>query len=208
VTNTSSQPQSWTAGDLVLAGRCTAQCLLAFNSPCDCPCNGRWHGRLTAAEIGDPKVPWYARHCGYSQLVLDQLCPAIRSGIPEFNRHYHSAKRDHRVFAVAQRRGRVWETHVDVCTEWSRDNGCAYFPDEAIDMWEALLIALIRARRAKSGSCGRELPTAYGVKTQAEAQVLGAVAVEMHAGNCDGARACLAALDEDGFVRPYQRVTA
>jgi hypothetical protein len=39
---------------------------------------------------------------------------------------------------------------------------------------------------------------ASGVKTQAEAQVLGALAVELHAGNFDGARSCLRALNVDG----------
>jgi hypothetical protein len=48
------------------------------------------------------------------------LCPAIRAGIPEFNRHYRVAQRDHQVFAVAQRRDRTWETRVGVSTEWGR----------------------------------------------------------------------------------------
>ena len=189
----------WTAGDLVESGQCTPQCLLALNSKCDCPCNGRWHGVLAAAEVdADQARPWYARHCGYSQLILDNLCPAIRAGIPEYNRHYRAAIRDHRVFAVAQRHGQTWETHVDVCTAWSRENGYDRLADDAVELWGSILAALMRSWRIRSRSWGGELPTAYGVKTQAEAQVLGALAVELYAGNPDGARGCLAALAEDG----------
>lgn len=190
------QPQPWTAGDLIAAGRCTPQCLLAFNGKCDCPCNGRWHGKLTGTELGEARVPWYQRHCGYGQIVLNQLCPAIRGGVTDFNRCYRSAERDRQVFAVAQRHGKTWETHVDICTAWSvkwqhRD----YLSEDSVSLWREVMCALMRARRIRAGSVGREMADAYGVQTQAEAQILGVLAVELYAGNPDGARSCLAALE-------------
>jgi hypothetical protein len=201
-------PAAWTAGDLVAAGRCSPQCLLAFNGKCDCPCNGRWHGALTTAELGEARVPWHERHCGYTQPILDQLCPPIRSGVTDFNRHYRNATRDHSVFAVAQRCGKAWETHVDVGTACSiKGQRWDYLPEDSVSLWQDVICALMLARRLRGGSVGREMADAYGVQTQTEAQVLGALAVELHAGNPDGARSCLAALDEDGYVRPVRRVT-
>jgi hypothetical protein len=197
--------QRWTAGELLEARRCTPQCLLAVNGKCDCHCNGRWHGVLTSAEVdGAEAPPWYARRCYWAQSHLDEQCPVVPSSIAAFNRHYRAAKRAHVSFAVAQRRGKNWEMHFDAETEeWD-----SALSDEATVMWDEILIALIRARRVDSGGTGKSLLTAYRVRSQVEAQVLGVIARDLLCGNLDGARSCLAALAEDGFVRPFKRVSS
>src|SRR5215470_17318486 len=68
-----------------------------------------------------------------------------RPGVPEYNRHYKAAIRDHRVFAVAQRHGKTWETHVDVCTAWSRKNGYERLTDDAAELWGSILAALLHS---------------------------------------------------------------
>jgi hypothetical protein len=93
--------------------------------------------------------------------------------------------------------------HFDAETEhWD-----SRLTDEAADLFEQLLAALVSARRIDSGVPGRSLLIACKVRTRAEAQALGAIVRELLAGNHDGARSCLAALAEDGFARPYRRVT-
>jgi hypothetical protein len=49
---------SWTAADLLEEGMCSARCMLAFgDGPCNCPCEGRWHGVLTDADVGEGITP-------------------------------------------------------------------------------------------------------------------------------------------------------
>lgn len=51
-------PVTWIAGELILEGLCSARCLLALGEgPCDCPCEGRWHGALTGVDAGEGISP-------------------------------------------------------------------------------------------------------------------------------------------------------
>lgn len=45
------------AADLVLAGMCSAQCLLALEEACACRCTGRYHGALADALVLADFVP-------------------------------------------------------------------------------------------------------------------------------------------------------
>lgn len=198
---TSTKLPMMTAGEMLEARLCSPQCLLAYGAEsageCTCRCNGRWHGTLTHVEVDDAVVPWYERYCYYGPAVLDALCPLISGGIKTFNRDYRKAKKASRAFAVVQKQGATFDVSVDIETE-AYD---ARLTDDAASLFESLLTALVRAGRVKTGSGGRSLIFAYGVKTQIEAQTLGALAIELHHKNADGANNCLRALDEDGFLR-------
>lgn len=46
---------NWTVAELLEAGRCTAQCLCAYDPlsihSCSCPCRGVFHGQLSNTEV-------------------------------------------------------------------------------------------------------------------------------------------------------------
>lgn len=101
-------------------------------------------------------------------------------------------------FGTGGRRGRC--TSIPETEEYD-----SRLTEDAADLFEQILGALLRAHRVNSGvasPCGLQ---AYGVRTRTEAQVLGAIARELFCSNHDGARSCLVALYEDGFG-PVQSV--
>ena len=186
------------ARELLEDGRCTPQCLLACEPggerECACRCRGQYHGALISALVpAEPKRPWYARYCGWAQMHLDERCPVIPGGTEAFNRHYRAAKIARVPFAAVQRRADTWEMHFDSETE-EYDSALS---EEAADVWEEVVSAVISARRAGNGCGGKSLLFVRRVRTQAEAQVLGTIALELLCGNLDGARSCLRALTED-----------
>jgi hypothetical protein len=190
------------AAELLDEGRCSPQCLLARESgECACRCAGKFHGVLATALVhpdrGSLSRPWYARYCGYHQSLLDALCPVIPAGRRAFSARYRAARRAREPLAIARRLGSAWEAYFDAETE-----DCdSRLSDEASQVWTDLIQALMWARRVRTGSGGGSLLVAGGIKKQAEAQVLGTLAIEFLTGNLDGGRSCLRALAEDGFSR-------
>jgi hypothetical protein len=145
---------------------------------------------------------WLERNTGYGAVVLEAMCPVIPGGVAGFNRAYTRAKLERHPFAAVQQYGSWFDLAVDLETE----RYGAGLSDPAVAKLELLIVALARAGRINSGSSDRSSLRAYGARTATEAQVLGAIALEMNAGNHDGADGCLSALSDDGFVRPSDRI--
>lgn len=201
-----SHAPTMTAGEVLEARLCTPQCLLAVateSTGCGCRCNARWHGVLIGAMVPGSLTAWH-EHANYGPTELDQDIPAVRGGAA-FNRAYGIARSYRHTFAAVEGRGKAWRLTVDLETE----RFDAELTEAAAAKWETLLVALIHAGRVRSGSGGRSLLCAYGVKTKVEAQTLGMLALELFEGDhWGGTDRCLAALAADGFVRPAEAVSA
>ena len=46
--------------DLIITGRCTGQCLTAYDDECDCRCRGKFHGVLLNAPVHEDRSRWPA----------------------------------------------------------------------------------------------------------------------------------------------------
>lgn len=98
---------TWVAGELIEEGLCSARCLLALGEgPCDCPCEGRWHGVLTGFDAGEGIPPEQrARMRGQARAEARAAAVALRAeagaGTTAMRREARSASR------VAGRRGRA-----------------------------------------------------------------------------------------------------
>lgn len=198
-----SPGENLTAAELVIEGRCSAPCLVASNdeaAKCACRCGGAFHGRLAEVEVaGAVRIePWYRRYCYYSQEVLDSVAP-VRSE----NAVWKAARRENRpAIWVSKEQG--WGVELDQITMKPRPwraggNPLRHFRHADEELGEELVVALLEARRARSGGVG-EYCSCWGLGSREEAQVVGVIWHELLMGNQDGAQSCIRALREDAVA--------
>lgn len=104
-------PVPWIAGELIEEGLCSARCLLALgDGPCDCACDGRWHGALTGADAGEgisPEQRAREREQAREQVVRERSTAREQAAL-ERRAEREQAARERRAERASQprRRGR------------------------------------------------------------------------------------------------------
>lgn len=189
-------PEATPASELIKAGRCTPQCMIASGihseEACRCRCEGTWHGVLADVLVEserDRRSWWEKCHRGgWSTSEVESYVPICRT-VKHENALWQRCKSMLQPFLMVAPAGRAWRVVHDHGTfpyrmggfsnDWSRDG--------AAKLANRFLRGLLHRRRI-SGACpppGEHI-FVLGVRSLDEARVIGTLLGECFAGNHDG----------------------
>ncbi|MEV5544083.1 hypothetical protein AB0L13_45535 [Saccharopolyspora shandongensis] len=193
------------AGDLVRAGQCSPQCLVAAGqdpNECECTCAGAFHGVLANAEVSTDRDvrPWWVQcdNCGWSDAALREVVPEVRA-VKSGNEVWQRCQAAGMPYTVIRRSGRSWVFELDLAP--------LGFSDEKIEeLWaqrhanivDRLLHQLLSTGRMTSATLP---PASYvhgsGIQDELEARLIAALVNDGFLGHDSTIRRALTILDND-----------